>query len=98
MLFTGRTLVAFLQARRRKGRRPCAPGEIYCVRCRKPQTPAGNRVTYVEMTPDRGNLVGKCPVCDAGLYRRVSLAKLTVSRGSLQVSMPEALQHIDESN
>jgi hypothetical protein len=38
MLILGRDLVAFLQARRVKNKRPCQPGEIYCMRCRVAQT------------------------------------------------------------
>jgi hypothetical protein len=34
MLILGRDLVAFLHARRVKNKRPCQPGEIYCMRCR----------------------------------------------------------------
>jgi hypothetical protein len=40
-LILGRELAAFLQARRAKKKRPCAPGEMYCFRCRVPRTPAG---------------------------------------------------------
>ena len=41
MLILGHDLAAFLQARRVKNKRPCKPGEIYCVRCRAPKFPAG---------------------------------------------------------
>ena len=41
MLILGPELAAFLQARRLKNRQTCAPGELYCVRCRAPRVPAG---------------------------------------------------------
>src|SRR6185437_14566866 len=47
----GRELAIFLQARRAKSKRPCKPGEIYCVRCRAPKRPAGNLAEYQPITP-----------------------------------------------
>jgi hypothetical protein len=98
LLVSGSVLVTFLKERRAKNKRPCAPGEIYCLPCHTPKVPAGGRVTYLAMTHDRGNLVGTCPDCGARLYRRCSLAKLGESTGSLQVTLPQALEHINESS
>jgi hypothetical protein len=98
LLVSGSDLVTFLKERRAKNKRPCAPGEIYCLPCHTPKVPAGNRVTYLAMTHDRGNLVGTCPDCGARLYRRCSLAKLEASTGNLHVTLPQALEHINESS
>ena len=98
LLVSGSVLVTFLKARRASNKRPCAPGEIYCLPCRAPKAPAGNAVAYRPMTQDRGNLVGTCPDCGAHLYRRCSLAKLAASTGNLRVTLPQALEHIDESS
>ena len=46
MLFHGQTLATFLQAKRTKNKRPCKPGEIYCVRCRAPKVPAGDMALF----------------------------------------------------
>lgn len=97
MLILGRDLVAFLQARRAKGKRPCQPGEIYCVRCRTPQAPAGDMAEYQPLTAVLGNLVGICPRCETMMYRRVNLAKLEQVCANLDITMPQALPHIDES-
>lgn len=97
LLIQGRDLAEFLARRRRSNKHPCAAGEIYCVRCRCPRHPAGNVVDYVLLTPATGNLVGICPACEALMYRRASLAKLDMVRGSLDVRRPEAEQHIVES-
>ena len=97
MLILGRDLVAFLQARRVKNKRPCQPGEIYCVRCRAPKIPAGDMADYQIMTDTLGNLIGICPCCESMMYRRVSLAKLEQVRGKLDITMPQALRHIGES-
>jgi hypothetical protein len=53
---------------------------------------------YEAVTETCGNLVGICPACDALIYRRVGIAKLNVVRGNLEVSLPEAPRHIDESS
>ena len=97
MLILGRELVAFLTARRAKNKRTCQPGEIYCVRCRAPRAPAGDMVDYVPVTATLGNLVAICSACETMMYRRVSLAKLEHVRGILDITMPQALEHIGES-
>ena len=97
MLILGRDLVAFLHARRAKNKRPCQPGEIYCVRCRTAQRPAGNMAEYQPITTTSGNLIGICPCCDSMMYRRVNLANLVLVGANLDITMPQAPPHIDES-
>ena len=97
MLILGRDLAAFLQARRLKNKRPCQPGEIYCVRCRLPRNPAGDMADYKPITSTLGDLVGICPNCDSMMHRRVNLNKLEEVRGKLEITMPEALPHIGNS-
>ena len=97
LLILGRDLVAFLQARRRTNKRTCNAGEIYCVRCRSPKNPAGDMADYSPLTSVLGNLIGICPTCDSMIYRRVNLAKLAQVQGKLDVTMPQAPLHIDES-
>ena len=97
MLILGRDLVAFLRARRARNKMTCKPGEIYCVRCRIPRAPAGDMADYRPVTAALGNLIGICPECEAMMYRCVSLAKLEKVRGKLDITMPQALPHIDES-
>ena len=96
MLILGSDLVAFLSARRAKNKRTCKPGELYCVRCRAPRTPAGDMVDYVALTTTLGNLAAICSICETMIYRRVSLSKLTHVCAKLDVTMPQALEHIGE--
>ena len=96
-LIHGRDLVDYLRGRRAKNKRPCQPGEIYCVRCRAPRTPAGDMADYQPKTDSVGQLVAICPVCDALMYRCVSLAKLDHVCGKMDVRMPQAHPHIVES-
>ena len=97
MLILGGDLVAFLRARRVKNKRTCQQGEMYCVRCRAPRAPAGDMADYLPVTAMLGNLIGMCPACEAMMYRRVSLARLGEVRGKLDITLPQALSHIDES-
>jgi len=91
MLILGRDLAAFLQARRVKNKRPCQPGEIYCVRCRAPKAPAGDMAEYTSVTETLGNLIAICPDCGSIMNRRVNLAKLEQIRGQMDITMPQAL-------
>lgn len=91
MLILGRDLAAFLQARRVKNKRPCQPGQIYCVRCRAPKAPAGDMADYKPVTATLGSLIGICPDCGVLMYRRVNVAKLHQIRGQLEITLPQAL-------
>jgi len=97
MLILGRDLVAFLRARRVKNKRTCQPGELYCFGCRTPKAAAGDMADYQPLTATLGNLIAMCADCETIMYRRVSLAKLEQVRGKLDITLPQALPHIDES-
>jgi hypothetical protein len=89
-LILGRELAAFLQSRRAKKKRPCAAGEMYCVRCRVPRLPAGEMADFLKKTDALGNLVGICPHCSAMMYRRASVAQLPAIREKLDLTIVEA--------
>lgn len=92
----GRELAAYLRTRREKNKRPCQPGEIYCVRCRAPRQPAGDMAEYQPITGTLGNLSGICPDCGGMIYRRASMAKLTEIRGKLDITFAEARRQVSE--
>ena len=94
MLILGSVIVDFLKARRSKNKKKCKPGEMYCMRCRAPKSPAGNMADYVPLTNKIGNLVGICPDCDVIMNRHVSLAKIEQARGKIDITLPEAVRHI----
>jgi len=97
-LILGQSLRAFLIAKRGKNKKPCAPGEIYCVRCRVPRKPAGDMAEYQSMTAVFGNLIGICPACDCVMYRRANLSKIDQIRGNLDITFTKATRHIGESS
>jgi hypothetical protein len=98
ILILGHDLAAFLQARRTRNKRPCQPGEIYCVRCRAAKRPAGDMAEYQPITASLGNLMGICPDCDGTIYRRANRAKLPSIGGNLDISFSEAEPRVSESN
>lgn len=98
LLILGSDLGRFLRAKTTANKRPCKPGQAYCVKCREPRTPALGMADYQAITPGSGNLVGLCPDCGTLMYRRVNLAKLLAVQGSLEVRITEARKRIDESN
>jgi hypothetical protein len=98
MLFLGDDLVAFLQLRRKRNKKVCRPGELYCVRCREPKPAGGDMAEYTRVTETTGNLMAICPDCDAIMNRLVSLARIGEVCGRMEISFPEALRHIVESD
>lgn len=97
MLILGQHLADHIRAQRKKHKRPCAPGQIYCMRCREPRLPAGLRASYLPRTPTNGDLAGHCGVCATRMFRRVSLANLARSCGPVQVATADAQGHIAET-
>jgi hypothetical protein len=95
-LILGADLAAFARLQRSQNKRPCQPGEIYCMRCREPRQSAGLQAVYSPLTASSGNLTGLCPVCACRMFRRVSLQKLALAGGLLHIAMPQAPEHIDE--
>ena len=93
-LILGCELATYLKARRKKNKKPCKPGEIYCVRCRTPKRPAENMAEYQKVTETLGTLVGICPDCEAMMYRRTSRAKLDEIQGILDISFSEAQRRV----
>jgi Zn finger protein HypA/HybF involved in hydrogenase expression len=98
MLIHGKVLASFLLAKRAKHKQPCQPGEIYCVKCRAPKPPAGDMTEYQPVTATVGNLMAICPSCESIMNRRISLAKLALFSRQMDITLPQALQHIVESN
>jgi hypothetical protein len=96
MLILGDVLAAFIQARRVKNKQTLKPGELYCVRCRTPKSPAGNMADYAPINEKFGNLVAICPNCDCLINRRVSLDRIAEFQGKVDIRFPEALKHLIE--
>lgn len=86
-LIRGTVLRAFLMARRARKRQTCAPGQLYCVRCRAPREPAGGFAEYLPLNPNSGNLRAICPVCDCLMHRRTTREQLPLIQGAIEVAL-----------
>ncbi|MFZ1084390.1 MAG: helix-turn-helix domain-containing protein [Terracidiphilus sp.] len=98
ILILGCELAEYLNARRTKNKRPCQPGEIYCVRCRAPKQPAGDMTEYEPITEKFGSLMGICPDCGGMIFRRASMAKLALIRGKMDITFAKARLQVNESH
>jgi hypothetical protein len=92
----GRELSTFLQNRRSKNKRTSRAGEIYCLRCRAPKRPAGDMAEYLPMNEKVGNLRAICPDCHSIMHRCVSIATLGQVVGTIDVTFPQALRHLND--
>jgi hypothetical protein len=98
ILILGCELAGYLKARRSKNKRPCQPGEIYCVRCRAPKQPAGDMAEYQPITEKFGNLIGICPDCNGMIFQRASVAKLAQIRGKLDITFAEVQRQVSKTD
>ena len=89
-LVRGDVLNAFHAERRRAAKRPCGPGEIYCVPCRMPQRPAGGIVDCRPIRQKVWAVTGICPRCGRLLRQRAGRDRLEGFRSMIDVGETKA--------
>jgi hypothetical protein len=87
IMFHGTVLNDFRRRRRSALKRPCGPGEIYCVVCRCPQTPAGGMADYVRGEGSVGTITAICPGCGRLLRQAVGPERLVLFMERCSVSL-----------
>ena len=97
-LIHGTVLRNYLDGLRRARRQRCADGELFCLRCRRPRTPAAGMLDYLPINNTSGNLRGICSTCDALIHRRVALGKIGAVTGDCDVAFPQGRKRIGDSN
>ncbi len=97
ILILGADLAEFLWRRREAQRQPCRAGQMFCLKCRKPQEPAGRMADFVASSATSGALIGICPACNRLMYRRVSAARLSEVAGALDVHLTRAQPRIEDT-
>jgi excisionase family DNA binding protein len=97
ILILGADLAEFLWRRRDARRQPCRAGQMFCLKCRKPQEPAGRMADFVASSATSGALIGICPACNRLMYRRVSAARLSEVAGALDVHLTRAQPRIEDT-
>lgn len=86
MMIRGSDLREYLTAKNIRNRRPCEPGELYCVACKKPRIPQGHFAILDIQNEQVGTLIGECPDCHHTINRKVSLAKIDLWQGDLNLT------------
>ena len=93
ILFHGSDLQSFLRRRQTRRRQHCAPGELYCFKCRQPRQPK-DRAVKVEMQNERVlRMIGTCEVCGTRMFRAGSVLNLKSYKENF-VLQPAKAEHI----
>jgi hypothetical protein len=95
-LILGNILRVFLQSKKQKRKQKCKPAEMYCLRCKSPQMPAGGMIDYESLTATTGRLTGFCATCESVVNKFISLEKLTLIKAQMDISFPKAEKHIGD--
>ncbi|MDO9368586.1 MAG: helix-turn-helix domain-containing protein [Sphingopyxis sp.] len=90
VLILGHDLRAFLERRRKVGKRPCSPGTIYCLKCREPRPPALGMVEYEPRNAATGDLTALCETCGTMLFRRARCGDVAAIMPGIDVQFREA--------
>jgi len=89
-LILGRELREYLEAKRAKHKKCCKADELYCLKCKSPQHPAGEMAEYQATNSTRGRLIGICPSCDGLMNKYTTLANLALIEGKLDITKLKA--------
>ena len=89
-LILGSELRAFLEARRKRAKRPCPLGFLFCMKCRAARPPAAGMMDYVAFSARGGNLRALCPDCLSIMHRRIKEADLARFGADLEVTRAQA--------
>lgn len=95
-LIRGADLRRFLGARRKAARRPCAPGTLYCFRCRASRSPALGMADFIARDSGAGNLRALCEACGTTMHRRARQDALGVILPGISVRVMGAEGRIAE--
>lgn len=90
VLILGHELRAFLDRKRKAGKRPCPPGTIYCLKCREPRGPALGMVEYVARNAATGDLTALCETCGTMMFRRARRSDVAEIMPAIDVQIREA--------
>ncbi len=98
ILILGSALREFVRAKKSRNKQKCRPWEFYCMRCRKPQNPAGEMAEYKAQSTTRGRLIALCPVCLSVMNKYASLTSLETIKEKLEIPLPMTQKQLNESN
>ena len=73
LLIMGFQAQVFLRTRAVKAKRPLAPGEFYCFKCKAPRMPYGLMADFALSSVTSGRLTALCVSCQKQIFRSISL-------------------------
>jgi hypothetical protein len=97
-LILGKDIRHYLQQRRDRQRKQCAPDELYCMRCRSPTKPAENFVELEVISSTKGRITGFCTRCESIINKFIGTASLETYIQIFDLALPMGMEHIRESN
>ncbi|WP_394999194.1 helix-turn-helix domain-containing protein [Sphingomonas sp.] len=89
-LILGSELRGFLERRRKRAKRPCPAGTLYCFKCRAPSRPALGMVDFIADNAAGGNLKALCEGCGTVMHQRVARASIALKMPGIDVQIREA--------
>nr|WP_298931360.1 helix-turn-helix domain-containing protein [uncultured Erythrobacter sp.] len=95
-LILGSEFQAWWAKQRKAAKRPCAPGQMYCLRCRLPKAPALGMLEYAATNAATGNLKAMCETCGTMMHRRTQMADIPFVMPGLRVERTLAPSSIVE--
>jgi hypothetical protein len=97
-LIRGKDLREFLENRRRKNKRPCKPGEIYCVGCRQAVIPINNQAYLDFSETGRATISGQCSKCFNKIFMKISQPKIEQWREKLELINTQSKKRLSKSS
>lgn len=88
---------SYLKEQRNSKKQKCKPNEFFCVRCKKPVTPAENYVEYLPSSTIKGRLTGICSHCECVINKFISVAKLGWYSALFDLTKPKELKQLNDS-
>ena len=95
-LIHGTDLFAFLKNRQKARKQTCQPHQLYCVKCRRPQSAWGNLADLTIKNEKLANLSALCGVCETPMNRIISRQK-TANIGKIFIIQTLQEEHILDS-
>lgn len=97
-LVHGSDLIAFLNVRQKKRKRPCKPFEGYCLKCRAPRAFWKSAVDVIIKTPARLQITGLCAECNTAIFKAGSVKKIPEYAKTFDIQTVQGRRIIERSH
>lgn len=88
-IIVGEEFKRWYQQRLKSRKQPSCPGEMYCLKCRRPRVPALGMVDYIPKNKTGGSLTALCSVCERPMFRACRLDRIGQTMPDVHVSICE---------